>query len=111
MPFHPAVILLNDFVDILAQADRDNPQLSILGPKLANGPMGGLVSVEVIVRGSHPCVLTALRNGFGGGCIHGAILALLEFWRIMLDPAQNGARRDGAPRSAIISARSRYESL
>jgi hypothetical protein len=35
-----AVILLNDIVEILARADRDGPQLSILGPKLAKGPMG-----------------------------------------------------------------------
>ena len=45
-PFHPAVILLNDIVEILARANRDGAQLSILGPKLANGAMGGLVSVE-----------------------------------------------------------------
>ena len=41
-----AVILLNDVVEILARADCDGPQLSILGPKLTDGPMGSLVSVE-----------------------------------------------------------------
>jgi hypothetical protein len=42
-----AVILLNDIVEILTRADRDGPELSILGPKLANGPMGCLLSVRV----------------------------------------------------------------
>ena len=62
-----AVILLNDIVEILARADRDGPQLSILGPKLANGPMGGLVSVEIPCQLSSPYVgrierLVALEN-------------------------------------------------
>jgi hypothetical protein len=41
-----AVILLNDVVEILARAGRDGSQLSILGQKLTDGPMGSLVSVE-----------------------------------------------------------------
>ncbi len=50
-PFHSAVILLDDIVEILARADRDNPQSSIFGPKLANGPMRGLVSVTLAWKG------------------------------------------------------------
>ena len=62
-----AVILLNDIVEILARADRDGPQLLILGPKLANGPMGGPVSVEIPCQLSSPYVgrierLVALEN-------------------------------------------------
>ena len=44
--FDPAVILLDDIVEILARADRDNPQSSIFGPKLTNGPMRGLITVK-----------------------------------------------------------------
>jgi hypothetical protein len=34
-PFRPAVILLDDIVEVLARANRDGSQLSFLGPKLA----------------------------------------------------------------------------
>ena len=133
-----AVILLNDIVEILTRADRDGPQLSILGPKLANGPMGGLVSVESDRPGHASLSLEGLtEKGFGGGHIalgaqakvdrltagiHGAIEvhpaatnldvrlihapraadraceaipALLELRRLMLHPAQDGARCEG----------------
>jgi hypothetical protein len=82
-PFHPAVILLDDIVEILARADRDGSQLSILGPKLANGPMGGLVSVDgdrvVIVRGTRPCCLEGFpEKRFGGGHVTFAAQAEID---------------------------------
>jgi hypothetical protein len=49
-PFHPAVILLDDIIEILARADRDRPQLSIFGPKLPNGPMRSLVRGCTLTR-------------------------------------------------------------
>jgi hypothetical protein len=68
-PFNPAMILL-DIVEILARADRDNPQSSIFGPKLANGPMEGLVSVEGD-RARHPalCLEGLAKKGFGGSYV------------------------------------------
>jgi len=138
--FHSAVILLDDIVVILARADRDNPQSSIFGPKLTNGPMRGLVSVEGDrAQHSSVCLEGLAKKGFGGGHvalgaeakvdgltagIHGAIqvdpaptnldVRLIQppraadrrakrFQRfsnsrsLVLDPAQNGARRDGNP--------------
>jgi hypothetical protein len=49
-PFHTAVILLDDVVEILARADRNGPQLSILGPKLANGRWEAWYPSRVIRR-------------------------------------------------------------
>jgi antitoxin PrlF len=139
-PFHSTVILLGDIVEILARADRDDPRSSIFRPKLTNGPVRGLVSVEGD-RARHPsvCLEGLAKKGFGGGHvalgaeakvdgltagIHGAIQvdpaatkldvrlihppraadrackaipALLELGSVVLDPAQNGARRDGNP--------------
>jgi hypothetical protein len=41
----------------MAQADRDDHESSIFGAKLANGAMGGLVSVEGDCA-RHPSVLS-----------------------------------------------------
>jgi hypothetical protein len=62
------VILLDDIVEILARADRDDPQSSIFRPEFTNGPMRGLVSVEGD-RAPHPsvCLERLAKKGFGSG--------------------------------------------